>query len=417
MTVESDVIQKHLDAAYRDIGKTAKLKGFRPGKAPRKILEQYYRRDAEEKALKTVVQTTYPEALIQKGIQPVSSPQIQVISSIPDKELKYAAIFEVRPQPTNVKGYRGMKLTKEEIEVGEQEVADRIQAYQQSHAKLVPIDPPRHLEPGDVVVLDYEALREGQPFKGNKVQGYMAEIGSGVLMADFEKELKKIKVKEEKEIHVTFPTDFADKNFAGKKMSYKVVLMDAKKKVVPEVNDDFAKDLGVENLKALNERAREEIRSGKEQAARGQLHRQIIENLVQQNQLEIPEGMIETELEAMYNQLLHNLKRQNLTPDKVGLTPQLFRERNQEDAKLRACGMVLFEAIWKQEELTVSDEERDKKMEMLAAVVGQKKAAVAQYYQQDPTRIGHLDAMILEDKTLDLIVSQAKIKTVSEKNN
>jgi len=411
ITVPSEQLKAHIDNAYTEIGKTAKLKGFRPGKVPRKILEQHYQQDAVNKALHTLVDETYPEAVSQNDLQPLSYPDIEILSFDPTKELTYQAQFDVKPQLEEVSGYKGLKLKKEKADVSNKEIDERLQAYQQHHAKLAPIDPPRAPQDGDIVTFDYVALRDGKAFEGNTVTGYQAELGTGVLLKEFETAIENMAIGEKKEIQVTLPTDFADKQFAGKAMSYTVTLKDVKLKVVPELGDDFAKDLGFEDMAAFRAAVRQELEQSKEERARASLYQQVIAGLVKANEVLIPPSMIEMELSSLYENWKQNLAKQGQTPEGLGVTPEAFREQNNADALLRVQGMLLFEGVWRAEQLSVTDQERQDKLEALAARLGQKKDAIAKYYQADPARTGQLDHMILQDKTLDFILGQAKIET------
>lgn len=343
--------------------------------------------------------------------EPLSYPDIQILNFDPLKELTYQALFDVKPHLESVTGYKGLKLKKADDKVSEKEIKERLEAYRQQHAKLVPIDPPRHPQDGDVVTFDYVALRDNKPFEGNKVDGYQAELGTGVLLKEFEKAMETMDIGEKREIEVTLPKDFADKDFAGRKMNYTVTLKDAKLKVLPEAGDEFAKDLGFDDLKTFRAALRDELKQAKEGQARAGLYKQVVDALIKANEILIPESMVEREISGMYEEWRQTLAQQGQTPDKLGVSQDAFREQNKAVATQRVQGMLLFEAIWRTENLTVSDQDRDERFESLAKRMGQKKSAVKEFYGADPARTGQIDHMILQDKTLDFILGQAKIET------
>ncbi len=415
--VDADRVSEHIDAAYDEIKKTAKLKGFRPGKVPRNVLEKHYQQDAESQAMRSLVDQTYPEALTQEGIFPLSYPQIEITRFDPIKELVYVARFEVKPELGAIQKYKGLKLKPEAAKVTDKELKDQLTQLQNHRAKLESIDPPRALKKGDVITFDYEALKEGQSFEGNKVDGYMAEFGSGTLLKEFEDNLKDAKIGDKREIDVTLPDDFADKNFAGKKMHYSVHLKDVKQKVLPKLDDEFAKDLGQEDLKALKKQIKEDLAGQKKRADRGRLHREVVESLVKANEFEVPESMIESELASMFDQLTQNLKMQGQSAEALGITPEVFREKNLAEATLRVKGMLLFERIWIDESIQVNDEDREAKLEEVARMTNQQKVNVRQFYEANQDRMRQLDALILQDKTLDFILAEAKIDTKQAKKS
>lgn len=411
VAIGAEIIQEHIDAAYNEIGKTAKLKGFRPGKAPRPILQKYYQHDAEDKAIRSIIDATYPEALEQEDLHPLSYPEIQIDRFDPSKELVYQAQFEVKPEIAPIQGYKTLKIKKKKIEVAKQELDERIKYYQEHQAKLVPIEPARPLKQGDVAIFDYEALRDGEAFEGNKVDNYMAELGSGVLLKDFEENMAGMNPGDNKVIEVTLPEDFADKQFAGKKMTYTVMLKEIKEKIVPKLDADFAKDLGHENLEAFKEACQAEIQGAKERTQRAEQHREVVETLLKSNEIPAPDSMLESELSAMYDQLRQNLQPQGQTPEALGMTQEKFREQNLSEAQLRVQGMLLFEKIWTDEGIVVTEEDREQKLETLSQLLQQQKLTLRQYYDSHPERMGQLDVLILQDKTLDFILSGAKIES------
>jgi trigger factor len=410
VTIEPATFDKHLSKAYANIGKKAKLKGFRPGKVPRPILEKHYSQDAQNEAMKAVVNETYPQALAQENIHAVSYPEIEIVQFKPGQDLVYKAHFDVRPEIKEVKSYTKLKLTAEDTTPDADAIKNRLEEYRQAHAKVIPIDPPRSIEESDVLVFDYLALRDGKPFEGNEVNGYMAELGTGVLLPDFEAQLQGLSLNDTKEINVTLPDDFADKNFSGKKMTYTVTIKEIKQKQVPGLDDDFAKDLGLENLPALQEKVKAELVEHKTRAVRADQHGQIVDKLLKNNDILVPNSMIDSELAAMFDQWKHNLQGQGQTPEALGITDQDFNKKNRDEAVKRIQAMLLFEAIWRKEEISVESNDRDNKMEELARLSGQQVLQVKQYYETNPSQLAHLDVMVLEDKTLDFILSQATIK-------
>ncbi|MDO8644840.1 MAG: trigger factor, partial [bacterium] len=272
-------VESALDRAYLEIQKKAKLKGFRPGKAPRPVLEQYYREDANETALRELIGQSYAEALEQEKLFPVSHPEVQVTEFFDDgkskKGLTYNAAFELKPEIV-IAGYDGLSLTQEKQTVEEKEVTERLDQIRQRYARLVPIQKERKLKVGDLVTLDYNGFNGEKSFTDGVVKDYTVELGKGQLIAEFEKEVMQLSKGKKQDVSLTLPENFTDKSVAGKKVRYEVEVKEVKEKVLPELNDDFAKDLGkfktVEELKKV---LREDLEKDKEHRNRALLREQI----------------------------------------------------------------------------------------------------------------------------------------------
>ncbi|OGP15248.1 MAG: trigger factor [Deltaproteobacteria bacterium RIFCSPLOWO2_02_FULL_50_16] len=403
-------IAEELDKAYKEIQKKAKIKGFRPGKAPREILEKFYEPEAHDRAVRQLVQRAYPEAVKELKLIPVAYPQITVKKFSPDGDMSFEATVETKPEVGEVKGYKEIKLIKDKIKVTDEEIEKRLRILQEGMAKLVPLEAARLPQKGDVVFIDYEALVGGASFKGNKVNNYQVEIGSGRLLPGFEEEILQMKKGESRKIEQTLPGDYSDKKFAGKCMTYNVVLQDIKAKIIPEADDELAKSLGeFQTVKEVRDKIREEMHKSKEVVEKGKLKKQVIERLIKKNKLEIPEGMIQSELESMLHNFSSHLQSQGVSLEQAGINQEEFYKKNREEAIARLQGLLFFEAIARMEGIDVSQEELDKKLEDMARMSRQPVANIKKYYNEH-NMTPYLRSIISEEKTLDFVLINAKIK-------
>ncbi|MBI1909154.1 MAG: trigger factor [Deltaproteobacteria bacterium] len=409
VSLPTEEVTSALNQAYQKIQQKAHIKGFRPGKVPQSVLEQYYKPDAEEGALRELVNKSYPEALTEAGLLPVSPPEIQVNEFGGEKGLHYLATFEVRPE-IEVRGYDGLKLTQDKLGVEEKEVQERLEFLRERAARLVPVSDSRKPKAGDVVTIHYAGFAGERNFTNGIVKDYVAELGKGYLLADFEKELLTFDKGETRKIRLKLPADFPEKTLAGQEVIYEVTLGDLKEKILPEPNDEFAKDLGpFQTLEEIKTRIQSDVQKEKEHHGRAQLKEQIVEKLLEKNQFLVPEGMIHGELEAMWRSFLNYLQNQGIPQEKSGVTLEEFFAKNRDVAIKRVQTLLLFEAVAKKENISVSSDEIQKKFEEMAPAVKQSPESLRKMYEGRGL-ITPLEESLRAEKTLDFVLGTAKIK-------
>lgn len=405
-------VTEEFDSVYAKIGQKAKLKGFRPGKAPRSVLEQYYREDAESEVLKGLVARGYSEAIDEIGLVPVAFPEVRITAFGPGQDLCLEADVEIRPE-IDIQGYKGLILEKEKTVTTDDEVSQNLSALQERMAQLIPIQEPRKVGRNDVVLLDFEGFVEGRPVENMKGKDYRVEVGKGHLFPEMEEALLKTQLGDKVMVPITLPADWHDKNLAGKKVNYELQVREIKEKKIAEINDEFAKDVGnFASLEELKSKIREQMTLSKEQGARGGLKRQVVEKLVEKNSFSLPEAMIHAELDDMYHRLEQHLKSQGVSVEQAGLKHDEFFERNREEAIFRVKGALIFDVLAHKENMTITDEETDRKIEEMVAQMGQTATDWKKLYR-DKSRRQALQSALLEEKSLDFVLSEAKIK-VSE---
>ena len=412
VVVPADEVGCEFDAVYAGIGQKAKLKGFRPGKAPRSVLEQYYREDAESEVVRNLVSKSYSKAIEESGLQPVAQPEINITSFGPNQNLTYLASFEVRPT-FELKGHMGLELIKEKTEVVESEVDQNLTTLQERMAKIIPVSVARKAKDNDVIAIDYQAFQGEVPIAGFEGKDYLTELGKAALLPELESGIPGMQPGGKKKIDVTLPPNWPDHSqikLAGEKVTVEVYLKEIREKQLPELNDEFAKDLGdFTSLEEVKARIREDLARGKEQASRNSIRHQVIEKLIQQNDFQVPEAMVQMELEDMLHRLENNLKQQGMTFEQAGVTREDFFSKNREAALFRAKGMLLFEAVAEKEKITVTIEEVDRRIEEMARLAGQPEATIKKYYHEK-NLLPQIAGGILDEKILDFALAQSKIR-------
>ena len=411
ITIRPEVVDKNLDSAYKNLGKRVKIKGFRQGKIPRSILERYYKDQVNGEVITQLVNDSYFKALDEHGIMPVAQPVIDNAHLEKGKEFTYSAKVEVRPE-IQVKEYVGMEIQKEKASVTDEDVEKRLAELQQSNAQLQEIDEPRPVQTGDYVIIDYEGFDGDNPIEGANVSDHQLEVGSGTFTEEFEKQLLGLTKGDQKDVKITLPEDYRTADLAGKEITYKVNLKGIKEKLIPELGDDFAKDLGeFETLDELRENIRENLTKTEELRAEARLRENVLKKIVENNPFELPSSMVDQHLEYMINEIQMKLSLQGLTVDQVGLSTEGLSEQYREQAEKEVRGSLLLEEIAKKEAIEVTEEDIEDRITSMAEMSGQEVDTLRDYYKENSARQRLKNGMATE-KTLDFIVNKATIEEV-----
>ncbi len=404
-----------LEKAYQKIQKEAEFKGFRKGKVPRNLLETHFRPDAEKEAVAAIVETTYPEALEQEKLWPVSRPHITSGPFDKNVEFSYTAEFEVHPV-VEITGHHGLSLEKTERHVTDELVEKRLAAMRQSMAQIEPAPEGAKAEKGMVAFVDFKGTADGGEFKGSKAENFLVDIGSGSLMKEFEENIVGMGKAETKKIEFDYPKDYFNKELAGKHGVFDLTVKELKIKRLPELNDDFAKDLG--SFKTLDE-VRADIKKRMESAvefeAKSELANHAMEELVKKHPFEVPEALVIEELKGMFESFVNQLSRQGKKFEETGIKPEQFIEQYKPVAENKVRGYYILDAIAKLEKIEVTDTDAEERMKTIAEQVNQPIEKVREHYTKN-NLINGLKNQILHEKTLDFVVLKAKIKTKKAKN-
>ena len=402
--VPGEVVTKEIDSAYRKLSKKARIKGFRPGKVPRAILQRYYGDYVKDDVISTLVNDTYFKAISDKDIKPVSQPTIDNGTLEEGKAFEYSAIVEVKPD-IHVKDYLGLRLRGKKAEVVGEDVEKGLRHLQNLHAQLVTIEERKKVREGDFIIIDYEGFSDGKPFEGSRGKDFMLQIGSGGFIRGFDDKLIGSERDDEKEVEITFPEDH--QTMAGKRAVFRVRIKEIKEKIVPKLDDEFAKDIGeYQNLEELKDKIREDLKREGEESTRRDLENQLIERLIDANPFDVPRSMIEGQIDFFVADTKIRLASQGLAFNDVGVGEGRLRKDFKEAAVKRVKGRLILEKISALEEISVKDEEVTERLREISLRTNQNVEKVRGYYQKGD-RMEELKAKIVEEKTLDFLLERS----------
>ncbi|HLT54537.1 MAG TPA: trigger factor [Bacillota bacterium] len=373
--VPAEEFDKALDQAFKKVVKDVQIPGFRKGKVPRSIFEKRFGVEAlYQDAVDIVLPEAYRKAVDETDIFPIDSPEVDIEQIEKGKDLIFTAVVEVKPDVT-LGEYKGLEVEELPVEVTDEDVEEEIKRIQERHAELV-VKEEGEIEEGDTAVIDFEGFMDGEAFEGGKGENYSLEIGSGQFIPGFEEQLIGKKAGEEVEVEVTFPEEYHAEDLAGKPATFKVKIHEVKYKELPELDDEFAKDVDdeAETLEQLKEKKKEELIKSKQQESDNAKRQQLVEKATENASVDIPEVMIDTELEQMMREFEQNLQMQGMTMEMYeqfsGQDEDALKEQMKEDAEKRVKTNLTLEAIAKAENLEVTEEEVNEELEKMASMYG-----------------------------------------------
>lgn len=369
--------EKFEDAMKKVYAKTAKyftIPGFRKGKAPMAIVERTYGSSIfYEDTFNELVPDIYDEAIKENKIEAVSRPQIDISQMEKGKDLKFTAIVQIKPE-VKLGKYKGIELKKIEYTVSDKDVEHELGHMAEHNARLVTVDD-RPVEKGDITIIDFAGSIDGVAFEGGTATNQELEIGSNKFIPGFEDQIIGMKVNEEKDINVTFPEDYFSKDLAGKEATFKVTLHEIKKKELPKIDDDFAKDVSeFDTLEDLKADIKSKMEKENEERAKYESEEAAIEAVCKDVEVDIPSGMIETEIDNMVKDIENKLSYQGLTLDQylklTNKTMENLRKEFDEQANKAVKSRLVLEAIIKAEDIKPDDKEVEEKVKEMAKNYG-----------------------------------------------
>lgn len=410
ITVEAEKFDNAIKTVFNKNAKYFNIPGFRKGKAPYQIVEKTYGAQIfYEDAFNEIAGEAYEEALKEKEVEAVSRPEIDLVQIEKGKDLIFTAVVATKPEVTLGK-YKGIQIKKIEYNVSDEDVEHELGHMAEKNARLVSVED-RPVESGDITIIDFEGFVDGEAFDGGKAENHELTIGSNTFIPGFEDQIIGMKLEEEREINVKFPEEYFSANLAGKDAMFKVKLHEIKKKEMPEINDELAKDISefdtIEELKnSIKEKQEEQNKS----RAKYETEDEVIKAVCEEAKVDIPAGMIEMEIDHMAQDIETRLSYQGMRLEQylqmMNKTMEDFRTENKEQAERSVKSRLVLEAVGKDAAIEVTDEEVSSKIKEMAENYGKKEDEV----KDNPELVKYVKDNLKVEKTINFLVENAKIK-------
>ena len=410
VTVPAEKVDKAIDQAFKKVVKQINVPGFRKGKVPRPIFEQRFGVEAlYQDAVDILLPEAYGEAIDETGINPVAQPEINVTQIEKGKDFEFEATVTVEPE-VKLGDYKGLEIEKQETDLSDEELQESID-HQLGHLAEMVVKEDGAIENGDTVNIDFDGYVDGEQFEGGQAEGYDLEVGSGSFIPGFEEQLEGLKTGEEKDVVVTFPEEYHAEELAGKEANFKTKVNEIKYKDVPELNDEIANELdsNAETVDEYKENLRKRLSEEKAQDAENVEKEEAINKVTENTTIDIPQAMIDTELDRMVQEFGQRMQQQGLNLETYfqisGQDESQLREQMKDDAEQRVKTNLTLTAIADAEDIEVSDDDIDKELEKMSE---QFNISVEDIKQT----LGNTDIVkndVRIQKVIDLLVDEAKL--------
>ena len=411
ITIEAEKFDEAIKKVYFKSAKYFNIPGFRKGKAPINIVEKYYGKEIfYEDAFNDVVPEELEKAVEENKLEVVSRPDIDVTQIGKGQDLIFTAVFQTKPE-VKLGKYKGVEIEKIQYKVTAKDVEHELGHMQEHNSRLISIED-RPVEKGDIANIDFEGFVDGVAFDGGKAEGHDLEIGSNTFIPGFEDQVIGMKIDEEKDIKVTFPKEYFSKDLAGKEATFKVKVNEIKKKELPKLDDDFAKDVSeFDTLKELKASIKEKQQKQNDEKAKYETQEAVMKAVCDDMKVEIPSGMIETETENMTREMEQRLSYQGLKLEKylqmMGKTKEDMQKEYEPQAVEAIKSRLALEAVIKAEKIEVPDVDVDEKIKEMAKNYGKENDE--EFLKNENVR-NYIKQGLESEKAIDFLVKNAKTK-------
>lgn len=411
--IPKERVKEELSLAFRKLAKGVRIPGFRKGKVPRKIFEMRFGEGVlQEEAIKKIYPEIYREALSQYQLIPIVEPELEIVQFSPDQPLILRMNLITRPE-IELGRYRAVKIKRKKIKITEEEITRVLKQYQKNYATYVLIEGERGVRENDWLVMDWQVFSEGKMITGTWQKNFVYQVGSRLFPPSFSQELIGLKKGEQKEIEVEFPSDDPRKEFAGRKVTFKVSLKEIKEEKLPPLDDEFAKELKFDSLEAATGYTRERLKEAKEDWEKKRIRQEIVDRVVESTQMEFPPRLIERKTEEKITELRERLKSRGLSLPEY-LSQRRMSESDFKDDLISQITKDLktfftLEAVAEKEKIKVGEEEIEERLR--ASVKGSEKEEKIAELKKKLAEQGQMQVLVArmkEEKVIDFLYNEAK---------
>lgn len=410
--IPAERVDAEIEKTYAGIQKKAKLQGFRPGKAPIQLIKRTYSDTMRDQVMHRFYEQTLFKALDEHKIEPIDSPTIESAVLEPGSPFKYSALVEIMPEIL-LNEYTGFAVNKEKFVLNPENIEGEIKRMQENMAQLIPLDEDAVTENGHVVSIDYSFSIEGFPEESSTAENAELEVGSHRMLPEFEEQLVGLKCGAQKEIRITLPESYRNKDAAGKEGIFLITLKEIKRKELPELDDEFAQQFGdYDTMEQLRAKMTEYLEKQETERIENELKERIIQALIEKNPLDVPQSMVKRQLDHMLENLKNRLKGQHMSMDMMGLDDEGFRLRFRDSAEDKVKGGLLLMALVEKENIAAGDDDLAERYESIAAGNPDMLGRIKEYYASNKAARNALISEIKEDKAIRFLLDNAVISEV-----
>ena len=399
--VPADRIEQEVENRLRNVGRSARLKGFRPGKAPPRVIRQRYGGQVRQEVLEEFLQTSYSEAISRENLRPAGGPRIEPETVEEGKDLTYTATFEIYPD-VELQGLDAMKIVRPDITVGESDVDEMLETLRKQRSTWSAVE--RAAADGDRVTIDFEGTVKGEPIEGGQGEQVPMVLGSGQMLPDFEKNLAGLNAGDGKTFKLKFPKDYHANELAGQKASFAVKVSEVAERLLPDLDPEFVKGFGIESgeIDDFRKDVRQNMEREAAAKAQAEVKRQAMEALLQANPIQIPAVLVEQQAAGLQSETMRSMGIED--PDKA---PP--RESFRGTAEKRVRLGLLVGAVIRENQIEVDRDRLKAKVDEMCASY-QDPEAVRKIYFQNQELLGQVESLVLEEQVVEWLVSQAAVE-------
>ncbi len=400
--VPADRIESEINSRLAGVGKTARIKGFRPGKIPMNVIKQRYGSQIRQEVLGEIMQSTYFEALTEENLKPAGGPRIEPDEIKNGEDLHYTATFEIYPEVV-LKGHEGIAVERPVAEIGDEDIDEMMENLRRQRSEWDSVD--RAAGENDRVTVDFNGAINGEPFDGGEGSSVPVVLGEGGMLPDFEKGLAGLSKGEERDIKVEFPADYGVATLAGQVADFHVVAQDVEERRLPEIDEEFCRAFGVEDgdVSKLRGEVRDNMARELEQRIRGQLKQQVLDGLLQAHDLEVPGVLVEDEIRGMQESAVRRMGGD--VNDKAQLPP---REPLEDPARKRVCLGLLVAEVIKTGGIELDRQRIRERIGELAAAYPNPEEVV-KLYTGNPQLVEQIEMQVMEEQVVDWLLERAEM--------
>ncbi len=412
--VPADVVKQERNAVFKEIYQVAKVKGFRPGKAPVNVVEAMYKSEILSETMQKLLSNTLEDALREAEVNPINRPEISPPDTIEeDKDFEYTVLFEVLPE-IELGQYKELKLKKDKQAVKDEDVDQAILHLREHKAEVKSYEKKKAVKDGDVVIVDFEGSLDGEPLKDLKRENVQFIVGEKKMIPEFEENVMGMKKEEEKEFDVTYDESFPVEEARGKAVHYVLKLKDVLKRTMPKANDELAKGIGLESIDELKNKIKEDLGRQLEQQAETKLRKELMDILVENNpSVEAPGSLVQQEAERLVQSVKQNMQQRGMP--EMDLDEKTLEEIGNHAVRNVKASLVLGE-ISRKEEISVSEEEIKESLSNIAQSYNMNTEQIRELYEKNNLLEG-LEGNLAEQKVIDFIIENAEVDEVPVEDN